>query len=108
MELGHSTTKQSPAGDNTGSPIDAGSPTLPGSKVNSNPPGVTTPPSDTYHINKDKGPQDSGVEFASEKSGGGLRGFLRKVTRNIEKRTNIKATDDDDRLLIAGLAIKMN
>jgi hypothetical protein len=38
----------------------------------------------------------------------GLRGFLRKVTRTFEKRTNIKATDDDDRLLIAGLAIKMN
>jgi len=37
----------------------------------------------------------------------GLRGFLRKVTRTIEKRTNIKATDDDDRLLVAGLAIKL-
>jgi hypothetical protein len=48
------------------------------------------------------------VQFANEKSGGGLRGFLRKVTRTFEKRTNIKATDDDDRLLIAGLAIKMN
>jgi hypothetical protein len=37
----------------------------------------------------------------------GVRGFLRKVTRTFEKRTNIKATDDDDRLLIAGLAIKL-
>jgi hypothetical protein len=38
-----------------------------------------------------------------------LRGFFRKVTRTFEKRTNIKATnDDDDRLLIAGLAIKLN
>jgi hypothetical protein len=37
----------------------------------------------------------------------GLRGFLRKVTRTFEKRTNIKATDDDDRLLVAGLAIKL-
>jgi outer membrane biosynthesis protein TonB len=37
-----------------------------------------------------------------------LRGCFRKVTRTFEKRTNIKATDDDDRLLIAGLAIKMN
>ena len=37
----------------------------------------------------------------------GIRGFLRKVTRTFEKRTNIKATDDDDRLLIAGLAIKL-
>jgi hypothetical protein len=49
------------------------------------------------------------VQFASDNSGNkGLRGFFRKVTRTIEKRTNIKATDDDDRLLIAGLAIKMN
>lgn len=38
-----------------------------------------------------------------------LRGFFRKVTRTLEKRTNIKATDDDDdHLLIAGLSIKLN
>lgn len=36
-----------------------------------------------------------------------LRGFFRKVTRTIEKTTNIKATDDEDRLLLAGLAIKL-
>jgi hypothetical protein len=36
-----------------------------------------------------------------------LRGFFRKVTRTFEKRTNIDATDDDDRLLVAGLAIKL-
>lgn len=36
-----------------------------------------------------------------------LRGLLRKVTRTFEKTTNIKATDDEDRLLIAGLAIKL-
>jgi hypothetical protein len=36
-----------------------------------------------------------------------LRGFFRKITRTLEKTTNIKATDDDDRLLIAGLAIKL-
>jgi hypothetical protein len=56
-------------------------------------------------IKKDDNPD---AQFASENSGNkGLRGFLRKVTRTFEKRTNIKATDDD-RLLIAGLAIKMN
>jgi hypothetical protein len=43
----------------------------------------------------------------SGKSNKGIRGFLRKVTRTFEKRTNIKATDDDDRLLVAGLAIKL-
>jgi hypothetical protein len=38
------------------------------------------------------------------------RGFFRKLARTFEKRTNIKATDgeNDDRLLIAGLAIKLN
>ncbi|HEX5654146.1 MAG TPA: hypothetical protein VFX58_13790 [Chitinophagaceae bacterium] len=36
-----------------------------------------------------------------------LRGLLRKVTRTFEKRTNIDATDDDDRLLVGGLAIRL-
>jgi len=36
-----------------------------------------------------------------------FRGLFRKVTRTFEKRTNIKATDDEDRLLVAGLAIKL-
>jgi hypothetical protein len=36
-----------------------------------------------------------------------LRGFFRKITRTFEKTTNIKATDDDDRLLLGGLAIKL-
>jgi anti-sigma factor RsiW len=36
-----------------------------------------------------------------------LRGFLRKVTRTFEKRTNIDATNGDDRLLIAGLSFKL-
>jgi hypothetical protein len=36
-----------------------------------------------------------------------FRGFLRKVTRTFEKTTNISATDDDDRLLVGGLAIRL-
>ncbi|MBL7749275.1 MAG: hypothetical protein JNM19_17685 [Chitinophagaceae bacterium] len=36
-----------------------------------------------------------------------LRGFFRKVTRTFEKRTNIDPTDGEDRLLVAGLSIKM-
>ncbi|OSZ80954.1 hypothetical protein CAP36_06870 [Chitinophagaceae bacterium IBVUCB2] len=36
-----------------------------------------------------------------------LRGFFRKVTRTFEKRTNMDATDDDGKLLVAGLAIKL-
>jgi len=38
---------------------------------------------------------------------GGLRGFVRKITRTFEKNTNFEATDGDDRLLVAGLAIKL-
>lgn len=36
-----------------------------------------------------------------------LRGFFRKLTRTFEKRTDIDPTDDDDKLLVAGLAIKL-
>ena len=36
-----------------------------------------------------------------------LRGFFRKLTRTFEKNTNIKATDDEDRLLVGSLAIKL-
>lgn len=36
-----------------------------------------------------------------------FRGLLRRVTRTFEKTTNIKATDEDDRLLVGGLAIKL-
>lgn len=36
-----------------------------------------------------------------------LRGFFRKVTRTFEKRTNIDPTDQDDRLLVGGLTIKL-
>ncbi|MBC7949915.1 MAG: hypothetical protein H7Y42_18670 [Chitinophagaceae bacterium] len=49
---------------------------------------------------------EEGIEQPAEKKNK-LRGFFRKITRTIEKRTNIKATDDDDRLLIAGLSIKL-
>ena len=34
------------------------------------------------------------------------RGFLRKLTRTFEKRTNMTATDDD-KLLVGGLAFKL-
>ncbi len=36
-----------------------------------------------------------------------LRGFFRKVTRTFEKRTNIDPTDQDNRLLVGGLAIRL-
>jgi anti-sigma factor RsiW len=91
--------------------IDPSNPALTDHKGNSNATDVTSHPSDTYNNTNGSDIQDKNSDFvfASEKSGNkGLRGFFRKVTRTFEKRTNIKATDDDDRLLIAGLAIKMN
>jgi hypothetical protein len=36
-----------------------------------------------------------------------LRGFFRKVTRTFEKRTNMDVTTDDNKLLVAGLAINL-
>ncbi|MGB3005428.1 MAG: hypothetical protein WBC06_02890 [Chitinophagaceae bacterium] len=45
-------------------------------------------------------------ESGSKKSK--LRGLFRKVTRTFEKRTNIDVTDGENRLLIAGLAFKVN
>ncbi|MES1216938.1 MAG: hypothetical protein ABUT20_15590 [Bacteroidota bacterium] len=39
---------------------------------------------------------------------GKLRGFLRKVTRTFEKTTNIDPADDENRVLIGGLAFKVN
>ena len=76
-------------GDNTGAPV------------------VTTSPTDTYNKGNASQEENPDAQLASQK-GGGLRGFFRKVTRTIEKRANIKASDDNDRLLIAGLSIKMN
>jgi hypothetical protein len=36
-----------------------------------------------------------------------LRGFFRKITRTFEKRTNIDATTDDNKLLVAGWSINL-
>jgi anti-sigma factor RsiW len=63
--------------------------------------------------NKDRGsliPMSDGAtdgaqpEFATKTS---FRGILRKITRTLEKTTNIKATDEQDRLLVGGLAIRL-
>jgi hypothetical protein len=50
------------------------------------------------------------IASADEPEGGNkskLRGLFRKVTRTLEKRASFDATDEDDRLLVAGLAIKL-
>jgi hypothetical protein len=38
---------------------------------------------------------------------GSVRGFLRKATRFIERRTGINPTNEDDELLIGAIAIKL-
>ena len=77
--------------------------------VPKNEPSLTKDKDNTHFADVTKEvPQPS---YALEQQSGnkGLRGFFRKVTRTIEKRTNFnKASDDDDRLLIAGLSIKTN
>ena len=50
--------------------------------------------------------QDDGVVTGPGKKNN-LRGFLRKITRTFEKTTNLRATNEDDQLLIGGLAIQL-
>jgi hypothetical protein len=42
-----------------------------------------------------------------EKEGGGLKGFLRKTTRVFERRTNVKTTTDDNKLLVGMFAVSL-
>lgn len=51
--------------------------------------------------------RDEGADMDEPGKKNKLRGFFRKVTRTFEKATNLKATDEDDRLLIGGLAIQL-
>ncbi|MCW3117860.1 MAG: hypothetical protein JWM28_1942 [Chitinophagaceae bacterium] len=53
---------------------------------------------------------DTGAVFASNNEEGKnkkLRGFFRKATRVFEKRTNISAADDEDKVLIGVLALRL-
>lgn len=47
------------------------------------------------------------LENNDEKSGGSVKGFLRKATRFIERRTGIKAVNDDNELLVGAVAVKL-
>jgi len=60
-------------------------------------------------VNVTERPVDSYIYItdASENKTKRFRGFLRKATRILERRANISATDEDDRLLIGGLAVKL-
>ena len=76
------------------------------------PDGQTRPNADvinaSYPVTKsDINPSDytDGAQSSGNKNK--LRGFFRKVTRTFEKKTNINATDDQERLLVGGLAIRL-
>ncbi|MEO6070556.1 MAG: hypothetical protein ABIN57_11260 [Chitinophagaceae bacterium] len=47
------------------------------------------------------------VATAENKKGRSIRGFLRKATRFIERTTNIDPVNDDNRLLIGAIALKL-
>ncbi len=70
---------------------------------------VTPDNSQSFNNGETAGSNEQMYAIDTDESGkkNKLRGFFRKVTRTFEKRTNIKATDDEDRLLLAGLAIKL-
>lgn len=71
---------------------------------------VVTPKADDalqYVVNTDTDPGDDNEEMGPSSKKNKLRGFFRKVTRTFEKTTNIKATDEEDRLLVGGLAIRL-
>jgi hypothetical protein len=74
--------------------------------LNATPSGVTTAVYNPYNNQTTPPVEDVTI---GDKPGrrNKLRGFLRKVTRTFEKTTNISATDDDDRLLVGGLAIRL-
>lgn len=68
-------------------------------------PGVSQPLEIMYVSNAGTADSDADMNESGKKNS--LRGFLRKVTRTFEKTTNLRATDEDDRLLIGGLAIQL-
>lgn len=79
----------------------------PAPEKNSNPQKTLT---NEVVTNAEPSPSDYTNASFKEDNGGKknkLRGFFRKVTRTFEKRTNIDPTDQDNRLLVGGLAIKL-
>ena len=67
---------------------------------------VTTTDRNPSDIRYASNPESDGDEIQDGKKNK-LRGFFRKVTRTFEKRTNMDATTDDNKLLVAGLAINL-
>jgi anti-sigma factor RsiW len=70
---------------------------------------VTTGIPETYN-NQKKANNETGVIYASQNSNdrqGSVRGFFRKATRFFERRTGINPVNEDDKLLIGVVAIKL-
>jgi hypothetical protein len=58
-------------------------------------------------VNKTTQPDNEIVDADQPEKKSKLRGLLRKITRTIEKTTNLKTTDDENRLLVAGFAVQL-
>jgi hypothetical protein len=74
---------------------------------NTSPPLVTSATAQSLLLAKNTLTTDEDVAMNEPEKKTKFRGLLRTLTRTFEKTTNIKATDDDDRLLVAGLAIRL-
>lgn len=62
---------------------------------------VTERPSPSYAI------YDASIESKKNVDNGGLKGLLRKATRIFERRTNMQATTDDNKLLVGVFAVSL-
>ena len=69
-------------------------------------PGVTNKSAQPSEVVQASFKNDDQIDQPSGKKSK-LRGFFRKVTRTFEKRTNINPTNDDEKLLVGGLAIRL-
>ncbi|GAB4092976.1 anti-sigma factor family protein [Flaviaesturariibacter terrae] len=84
------------AGQPAGSPQNFTTPPVTSAPIAAlNPESSSTQPEATEAVYREEGNQKS------------VRGFLRKASRFLEKRTGIKTTNDDDQLVVAGVAIKL-
>jgi hypothetical protein len=87
--------------------------TRPQQIINTNP--VTTAPVIAFNgsnavkevTGDESGYHTAALESENNKRGGSVKGFLRKATRFIERRTGVATTNEDDELLIGAVAIKL-
>ncbi len=68
---------------------------------------VTSEPLYTYNSTDAPVNTVPAVADETEKSRSSLKGLLRKAARNVERRTNIKVTNENDELLIGAMAISL-